>query len=174
MSQGHVNSLARVKVNKAAILNKLNNFYKHYQETFLNKMYKNLKKEGKNVKETYLPTLIIEWVLGLRILEYPLGRERPFITFSFALVFWSFQYFVLIDWCFANLYNANVEISKTYFDATINKLMDTVHTSSITVFIVAGYLNTRVSCFFVNLYYFKIKNLLLFIFLESSKQLYSL
>ena len=48
----------------------------------------------KNLKEALLPIFIVNWLLGVGMVEYPLGKPRPIISLFYVIVI-IFGYFYI-------------------------------------------------------------------------------
>lgn len=55
-----------------------------------------MKWKPKTIQHSILPITVLNWIMGLSVLEYPLGKARPVLTFIYVLfinfVYW-FSFF---------------------------------------------------------------------------------
>lgn len=95
----------------------------------------------KDAKQSYLPILLIEWVLGLRVLECPLGRKKITFTIIYVLILWTLlPYLMFMGWSY--LYSKGP--TKTFFDPDLNEIVDSSNVLATIIFVIAGCLNSSV------------------------------
>ncbi|XP_033209796.1 putative gustatory receptor 28b [Belonocnema kinseyi] len=56
-----------------------------------------IKWSPKNIHDSMLPIMILNWIMGLSIWEYPLGKPRPVITFIYVLLMNSLYWFLVLS-----------------------------------------------------------------------------
>lgn len=52
---------------------------------------------ARSIRTVLSPLLIISYICGLRIVEYPVGRTRPWLSYFYILLLWSIYCFLMID-----------------------------------------------------------------------------
>ncbi|XP_043466048.1 putative gustatory receptor 28b [Leptopilina heterotoma] len=57
--------------------------------------YKIFKWEPSNIHDSIVPVLILNWITGLNMFEYPLSKARPFFTFFYVLLL-NLSYWIVV------------------------------------------------------------------------------
>lgn len=98
-----------------------------------NLIFDNIKWRPQNLYDSVLPVSIINWITGFFILEYPLGKPRPALTYIYTFInisiYWILFFFNnhKITFNFLNILVRNVFLAIMYmniFIATVSILIN--------------------------------------------------
>lgn len=91
-----------------------------------NFIFKNIKWRPQNLYDSVLPISILNWITGLNILEYPMGKSRPMFTYIYTSLNVSLYWFIYffnnskLNFNFLNKVASHVFMSVMYMNSFIS------------------------------------------------------